>query len=115
MTIGKFRFLAAITSRAQTATRTSRKPTSSASASADATMAETRTARRAATHRLVSVASRAPAIGSRPVQFGGHQKAGDDGAQIAEQHLMPVPGERIERRRQRHGTGPRADPQPHDD
>ena len=46
-----------------------------------------------------------------PVRYRGQQEAGQHAARVAEQHLMLMPGERIEREREAHHTGEHPQPQ----
>ena len=46
-----------------------------------------------------------------PVRYRGQQETGQHAARIAEQHLMLMPGERIEREREAHHTGEHPQPE----
>ena len=112
-TIGRLRqFLPATISRATTPTRATGNDRSAATASHDGTSAETRQTIRPSSHnasqqRQRPAADRTP---PGPVWDGGQQKAGDSCHHEAEQHLVDMPGERIEPARQRGSRGEHDDP-----
>ena len=76
-------------------------------------VAENNTARRAAAHKPNRASNGLPAIGSRPVQFGiaVSRNPRDRGADKSEQHLVPMPGDRLEAGGKRELAGKFAQPQ----